>query len=184
LKMARTEENQRPVDKIGEVNFAKSEHSRSRRERVAGPRGKGKSARKPESPRSGRSTITTVEEGMVRLSLARGRVQGVRPSEWSGRSLPARTSRVAPSARYSSKTRKRWWMCRRSTVTSVGADRQLQFPRSVKRAYPTGISHFENINDKRPPNFKWRSFFIEPVFPVFRVSAGSVHGIPRPGRQR
>ena len=87
LKMARVEENQRPVEKIGEVNM--SERSRgSRRGSSSEPRGKGKKSRKPAErsghSRAGRSTITTVEEGMVRLSLERGRQHGIRPGEVVG----------------------------------------------------------------------------------------------------
>lgn len=88
LKMARVEENQRPVEKIGEVDM--SERSRgSRRDRSMESKGKGKKSRKPmehqpRSSRSGRSTITTVEEGMVRLSIERGRQHGIRPGEVVG----------------------------------------------------------------------------------------------------
>jgi ATP-dependent RNA helicase DeaD len=87
LKMARVEEHQRPVDKIGEVDL--SERSRSnRREKSTEARGKGKKARKPLEgqvrSRAGRSTLTTVEEGMIRLSLERGRQHGIRPGEVVG----------------------------------------------------------------------------------------------------
>lgn len=84
LKMARSSENQRPVEKIGELVLTKRGRDRDQRERSAKPFTKGKSSRKPAPTRSGRSSITTVEEGMVRLSLERGRMHGVRPSEVVG----------------------------------------------------------------------------------------------------
>ncbi len=84
LKMARSEENQRPVEKIGEVNLSQNGRANNRRVRSSAPAGKGKNARKPIQARTGRSTITSVEEGMVRLSLERGRMHGVRPSEVVG----------------------------------------------------------------------------------------------------
>ena len=87
LKMARIEENQSPVEKIGEVNMTERSKG-SRRERSLGSKGKGKNSRKPadrqQYSRGGRSTITTVEEGMVRLSLERGRQHGIRPGEVVG----------------------------------------------------------------------------------------------------
>jgi ATP-dependent RNA helicase DeaD len=88
LKMARVEEHQRPVEKIDEVDM--SERSRgSRRERSIESKGKGKKSRQPmehqsRPSRAGRSTITTVEEGMVRLSIGRGRQHGIRPGEVVG----------------------------------------------------------------------------------------------------
>jgi len=84
LKMARSEENQRPVEKIGEVNLSQRGRANNRREKSSAPAGKGKNARKPIQTRTGRSTITSVEEGMVRLSLERGRMHGVRPGEVVG----------------------------------------------------------------------------------------------------
>jgi len=84
LKMARSGENQRPVEKIGEPVLVKRSRERGPRDRSERPAGKGKSARKPTAIRSSRSSITSVEEGMVRLSLERGRVHGVRPGEVVG----------------------------------------------------------------------------------------------------
>ena len=82
LKMARVEEKQRPVEKIGNVEFEKRS-SRSRRERknARNYNGKGKNFRKKVQKNRSRNLSSTVEEGMIRLSLERGREHGVLPGE-------------------------------------------------------------------------------------------------------
>ena len=82
LKMARVEEKQRPVEKIGNVEFEKRS-SRSRRERknASNHNGKGKNFRKKVQKNRSRKLSSTVEEGMIRLSLERGREHGVLPGE-------------------------------------------------------------------------------------------------------
>ena len=82
LKMARVEEKQRPVEKIGNVEFEKRS-SRSRRERknASNHNGKGKNFRKKVQKNRSRNLSSTVEEGMIRLSLERGREHGVLPGE-------------------------------------------------------------------------------------------------------
>lgn len=83
LKMVRVEENQRPIEKIGEVRL---DHFQSRHEkRMSAPRkGKGNYHRKQEQRRSNGKSYASHEEGMVRLSLGRGRKHGVSPSEVVG----------------------------------------------------------------------------------------------------
>jgi ATP-dependent RNA helicase DeaD len=84
LKMARSEENQRPVEKIGAVEFEKqTRKSRSKNKRTAS-RGKGKNSRKQAQRRNKHVLSAIVEEGMVRLSLERGRNHGIRPGEIVG----------------------------------------------------------------------------------------------------
>ncbi|MEA3439737.1 MAG: DEAD/DEAH box helicase [Chloroflexota bacterium] len=77
LKMARGEEKQRPIASLNEVR-----ESRSRRDKREGKRGyksHGKNGRK----RSQRG-IGSHEAGMVRLTLSKGKVHGVRPNDVVG----------------------------------------------------------------------------------------------------
>jgi ATP-dependent RNA helicase DeaD len=83
LKMARAEEKQRPIEKIGEVRFKRSK-SRFEKRRSAARNGKGKNHRKNGQRRSNGRSDVSHEEGMVRLSLARGRMHGVSPGEVVG----------------------------------------------------------------------------------------------------
>jgi ATP-dependent RNA helicase DeaD len=83
LKVAREEEKQRPIERISEV---RSTHSKNKRgSRKPDPRrAKGKYHRKQEYRRSNDNSVVSHEEGMVRLSLGRGRMHGVNPGEVVG----------------------------------------------------------------------------------------------------
>jgi ATP-dependent RNA helicase DeaD len=80
LKMARAEEKQRPVEKIGEVYQERSKSKNDKRK----PTPRGKNQRKQVQRRSNGKSDISHEDGMVRLSLGRGRMHGVRPSEVVG----------------------------------------------------------------------------------------------------
>lgn len=69
LKLARAEEKQRPIAAISPVETASARNSRKKRKPRAG--GTNNGSRSPQSH----------EEGMVRLSLSKGRRHGVRPNE-------------------------------------------------------------------------------------------------------
>ena len=85
LKMARAEEKQRPVEKINDVKFEQSSRGNRSKSRRNNQKGKGKNFRKQVQSRGNRKfSTTTVEEGMIRLSLERGRNHGVRPGEVVG----------------------------------------------------------------------------------------------------
>jgi ATP-dependent RNA helicase DeaD len=81
LKMARVEEKQHPIEKIGDVRLKRSKSKYESRKHA--PR-KGKNHRKPEQQRSNGKSYGSHEEGMVRLSLGRGRLHGISPSEVVG----------------------------------------------------------------------------------------------------
>ena len=83
LRMARIEENQRPIEKIGEVRLERS-RSKGGKRRYAPRNGHGKNHRKQGHHRSNGKSDVSHEEGMVRLSLARGRMHGVSPGEVVG----------------------------------------------------------------------------------------------------
>jgi ATP-dependent RNA helicase DeaD len=83
LKMARLEENQRPIEKISEVRQNGSK-SRYERRKTASRKVKGKNHRKYKMHRSNGKSDVSHEEGMVRLSLGRGREHGVSPGEVVG----------------------------------------------------------------------------------------------------
>jgi ATP-dependent RNA helicase DeaD len=84
LKLARVEEKQRPIEPISKVKV-NGGHKRSRKQYRPGEyhqkrvRFKNKNGKK-----FGRPTKESHEEGMVRLSLATGKKQGVRPSDVVG----------------------------------------------------------------------------------------------------
>ena len=83
LKMARVEENQRPIEKIGKLRLKRSKSKHEKRKYV--PRnGKGKNHRKQEHRRINGKSDVSHEEGMVRLNLRRGRMHGIRPGEVVG----------------------------------------------------------------------------------------------------
>ena len=83
LKLARVEEKQRPIEKIGEVRLKRSKSKYERRKHA--PRnGRGKNHRKQEQRRRNGKSNGSHEEGMVRLSLGRGRLHGISPSEVVG----------------------------------------------------------------------------------------------------
>ena len=83
LRMARIEEKQRPIEKIGEVRLERF-RSKGGKRRYAPRNGKGKNHRKQGQRRSNGKSDISHEEGMVRLSLGRGRMHGVSPSEVVG----------------------------------------------------------------------------------------------------
>jgi ATP-dependent RNA helicase DeaD len=83
LKVVRVEEKQRPIEKIGEVNL-KHPKSKDEKRRYAPRKGNGKNHRKQENHRGNGKSDISHEEGMVRLSLAHGRMHGVSPGEVVG----------------------------------------------------------------------------------------------------
>ena len=83
LKIVRVEEKQRQIEKIGEVRLERSQ-SRHERRKPAQRKGKGYYHRKQDHRRSNSNSYVSHEEGMVRLSLGRGRKHGVSPSEVVG----------------------------------------------------------------------------------------------------
>ena len=83
LKLARVEEKQRPIDKVGEVRPNKSK-GKYNRNKTRSANGKGKNYRKGvQRQRKGKRDYSH-EDGMVRLSLARGRQHGIMPGEIVG----------------------------------------------------------------------------------------------------
>ena len=83
LRMARAEENQRPLESISEVR-AKPSGGNGAAKKKSHRKGGGKKHGKSSAPRGKGGRRTSHEQGMVRLSLARGRTQGIRPSEVVG----------------------------------------------------------------------------------------------------
>jgi ATP-dependent RNA helicase DeaD len=83
LKVVRVEEKQRPIEKINEVNLKRSK-SKDEKRRYAPRKGNGKNHRKQENRRGNGKSDISHEEGMVRLSLAHGRMHGVSPGEVVG----------------------------------------------------------------------------------------------------
>ena len=81
LKLARAEEKQRPIYPVGEVRETSSRYARRMDEN--GSRftsGSGKDRGRVHPPRVGRSSVSH-EPGMVRFSVSKGRVHGIRPNE-------------------------------------------------------------------------------------------------------
>jgi len=74
LKMARAEEKQRPIERIGEVAAGPS--------RNRGPRQNRRDTAKRNG--HGRDSNRSHEKGMIRLSLNAGKAQGIRPNEVVG----------------------------------------------------------------------------------------------------
>ncbi len=83
LKLARVEEKQRPIEKIGGVRF-EQRRSRHEKRRSSAGKGKGKNYRKQGQRRGNGKSYLSHEKGMVRLNLGHGRVHGVSPSEVVG----------------------------------------------------------------------------------------------------
>lgn len=84
LKMARSAEKQAPLENIGAVKFDKQARSSRSGGKRARPQGKGKNYRKKVQRHRKGNLSTIVEDGMVRLSLERGRQHGIRPGEVVG----------------------------------------------------------------------------------------------------
>jgi len=81
LKLARSEEKQRPIEEISKVKTAPAHRRRRDQDRGRNKfRIKGKKGRNSGS----RHSKTSHEEGMVRLSLSTGRTDGVRPQDVVG----------------------------------------------------------------------------------------------------
>jgi ATP-dependent RNA helicase DeaD len=78
LKLARAEEKQRPIDRIGEVVSERSQKRGSRQ----GRRGTAKQNGKQSVDRV--SNKRSHEQGMIRLSMNAGKAQGVRPNDVVG----------------------------------------------------------------------------------------------------
>ena len=83
LKLARVEEKQRPIEKIGEVSFEQRTNKYDKRRSSAG-KGKGKNYRKQVQRHGNGKFNGSHEKGMVRLNLSHGRIHGVSPSEVVG----------------------------------------------------------------------------------------------------
>jgi len=83
LKMGRVEEKQRPIEKIGEVRLGRSRSNNGRRSSGA-RKGRSKNSRRQTNRRSNGNSGVSHEEGMVRLSLGRGRMHGANPGEVVG----------------------------------------------------------------------------------------------------
>lgn len=83
LKLARVEEKQRPIEKVGEVQPNKSK-SKFNRDKTRSANGKGKNYRKSVQRQPRRKRDYSHEDGMVRLSLDRGREHGIMPGEVVG----------------------------------------------------------------------------------------------------
>jgi ATP-dependent RNA helicase DeaD len=83
LKIVLVEDKQRPIEKIGEVRPVRSKSKYGNR-KSASRKGKGKNHRKQEQRRGFSKSNASHEEGMVRLSLGRGRMHGVNPREVVG----------------------------------------------------------------------------------------------------
>jgi ATP-dependent RNA helicase DeaD len=86
LKLARAEEKQRPIERIGEVAANPRRNGNSRQGRRASTKQNGR------APGGNRSH----EKGMIRLSLNAGRAQGIRPNDVVGQiafhaDIPGRT---------------------------------------------------------------------------------------------
>ncbi len=84
LKLARVEEKRRPVEKISEVVFNKR-GAKNKRGKSSRSSQRGKNARKNMQKRNGDYRSKHLhEDGMVRLSLGRGRTHGINPGEVVG----------------------------------------------------------------------------------------------------
>jgi ATP-dependent RNA helicase DeaD len=86
LKLARAEEKQRPIERIGEVaaNPSRNGNSRRRRRDITNQNGRS------------RGSSRSHEKGMIRLSLNAGKAQGIRPNDVVGQiafhaDIPGRT---------------------------------------------------------------------------------------------
>ena len=83
LKIVRVEEKQRPIDKISEVRLTGSKNEYRKRKSFQGKRN-GKFRRDRKNGHGFGKKDASHEEGMVRLSLARGREHGINPGEVVG----------------------------------------------------------------------------------------------------
>jgi ATP-dependent RNA helicase DeaD len=83
LKIVRAEEKQRPIEKINEVRLSRSRNKGKKRGSFQ-RKGIGKSRRDRSQGHDIGRKDTSHEEGMVRLSLARGRKHGINPGEVVG----------------------------------------------------------------------------------------------------
>ncbi len=81
IKMARGEEKQRPIEKISEVQINRSNGKNSRRNKYSR---NGKNRKRYPNSRSNGKSGASHEQGMVRLSLGRGRQHGINPGEIVG----------------------------------------------------------------------------------------------------
>jgi ATP-dependent RNA helicase DeaD len=90
LKVARADEKQRPIAKMGEVvefNQSKLGNERGRGgrpERLGRPGSGDLPRRSPRSSHSYEGSRTSHESGMVRLSMNMGKTHGIRPSDVVG----------------------------------------------------------------------------------------------------
>lgn len=88
LKVARAEEKQRPIAEISEAKPTRDRGGNRDRQRggnKGGARHRGESSnRMSRSPRSGKTSRHSHEEGMVRLTMSAGKRHGVRPNDVVG----------------------------------------------------------------------------------------------------
>ena len=83
LKIVRVEEKQRPIEKISEVRLSGSKNEHRKKKSFQGKRN-GKFRRDRKNGHGFGKKDASHEEGMVRLSLARGREHGINPGEVVG----------------------------------------------------------------------------------------------------
>jgi len=83
LKIVRVEEKQRPIEKISAVRLTRAK-KKDRNGKSFQRKGNGKSRRERNNSRGFGKRDDSHEEGMVRLSLARGRKHGINPGEVVG----------------------------------------------------------------------------------------------------
>ena len=83
LKIVRADDKQRPIEKISEVRLSRAKN-KNRKKKPFVSRGNGKSNRDSRNSRGFGRRDTSHEEGMVRLSLGRGRKHGINPGEIVG----------------------------------------------------------------------------------------------------
>jgi ATP-dependent RNA helicase DeaD len=83
LKLARAEEKQRPIEKIGELRSKRSKAGRKERRRTKG-RANGNGYKGNRDNYQRKHGKTSHEKGMVRLSMSKGKLDGVRPNDVVG----------------------------------------------------------------------------------------------------
>jgi ATP-dependent RNA helicase DeaD len=83
LKIVRADDKQRPIEKISEVRLTRAKN-KNRKKKAFANKGSGKSNRDSRDGRGFGRKDASHEEGMVRLSLGRGRKHGINPGEIVG----------------------------------------------------------------------------------------------------
>ena len=83
LKIVQADDKQRPIEKISEVRLTRAKN-KNRKKKAFANKGSGKSNRDSRNGRGFGRKDASHEEGMVRLSLGRGRKHGINPGEIVG----------------------------------------------------------------------------------------------------